>query len=89
MQPTPFRLELPELLALLEKCAGRPLPGFENRELTTSFDDLGYDSLALLECAARLQSEHHIAIPDEELMTSTTPEAMLALVNGVNSARVG
>lgn len=49
--------------------------------LDTPFMDLGYDSLALLETAARLKRDHGVAIADEDLHSLETPRALLDHVN--------
>jgi act minimal PKS acyl carrier protein len=50
--------------------------------LDTAFDDLGYDSIALMETAARISREYGTPIDDDALTPATTPRALLALVNG-------
>lgn len=49
--------------------------------LDTPFMDLGYDSLALLETAARLKRDHGVMIADEDLHALETPRALLDHVN--------
>jgi act minimal PKS acyl carrier protein len=46
------------------------------------FDDLGYDSLALLETAARIKQELGVDIPDELISELKTPRQLLVAVNG-------
>lgn len=46
-----------------------------------AFDDLGYDSLALMEMAARISQEYGISIGDEEAADFTTPMDVLVAVN--------
>ena len=50
--------------------------------LDVAFDDLGYDSIALMETAALISRETGRQIEDEDLTPSTTPRALLELVNG-------
>ncbi len=45
------------------------------------FDDLGYDSLALLETAARIEQEFGVRIPEEQITEVKTPQELLGLVN--------
>ncbi|HEX5120993.1 MAG TPA: acyl carrier protein [Pseudonocardiaceae bacterium] len=47
-----------------------------------SFDDLGYDSIALMEIAARITSTYGVPIEDDALAEATTPRLLLELVNG-------
>jgi act minimal PKS acyl carrier protein len=49
--------------------------------LDTAFDDLGYDSLALLETAGRIEREFGIRLPDSFVTDARTPRG---LVDGVN-----
>ncbi|MGH1556133.1 acyl carrier protein [Streptomyces sp. L7] len=52
----------------------------------TPFEELGYDSLALMESAARIQQDFGIRIPDDEITEVETPGALLDLVNAGLSA---
>jgi act minimal PKS acyl carrier protein len=45
------------------------------------FDDLGYDSLALLETAARIEQEFGVRIPEEQITELKTPLELRDLVN--------
>lgn len=49
--------------------------------LDTTFDDLGYDSVALLETAARITREYRVSIDDDALADVKTPRELIALVN--------
>lgn len=49
--------------------------------LDTEFDDLGYDSLALLETSGRIDREFGIQLPDSTVVESRTPRALLETVN--------
>ncbi|GHH20979.1 acyl carrier protein [Streptomyces rubradiris] len=51
--------------------------GLEGDLLDRSFEDLGLDSLAVMETAAVLQREFGIVIPDDELFDTDTPRALL------------
>ncbi|MDG4820757.1 acyl carrier protein [Asanoa sp. WMMD1127] len=46
-----------------------------------TFTDLGYDSLALLELAARVQQEYGVPMPDEALEHMQTPAETVTYVN--------
>lgn len=48
-----------------------------------TFEELGYDSLALLETNTRLKRDHGVELPDEDLTASTTPRRFLELVNAL------
>lgn len=45
------------------------------------FEDLGYDSLALLETSSRIEHEYGIRIPEDDLTEAETPNELLKLVN--------
>nr|WP_221463074.1 acyl carrier protein [Streptomyces olivoverticillatus] len=49
--------------------------------LDTPFSSLGYDSLALLEIAARIQNQYGVAIRDEDVELLATPRAVLEYVD--------
>lgn len=50
--------------------------------LDIPFEELGYDSLALMETAAAIQEEYGIVLPDEDVSEARTPRRLLGLVNG-------
>ena len=50
--------------------------------LDTDFDVLGYDSLALLETAARIMREYNVTFDDEAATSARTPRQFLKVVNG-------
>ena len=49
--------------------------------LDTEFGDLGYDSVALLEIAGRIEREYGVAIDDDTASPAGTPHALLSVVN--------
>jgi act minimal PKS acyl carrier protein len=48
---------------------------------TIPFDDLGYDSLALLETASQIEREYGVPLPDGVLADVHTPADFVRLVN--------
>lgn len=50
--------------------------------LDTDFDALGYDSLALLETAARITREYGVTLDDEAVTSARTPRQFLKFANG-------
>ncbi|WP_306365001.1 acyl carrier protein [Nocardia sp. CC227C] len=48
-----------------------------------TFEELGYDSLALIETMSRIEQEYGVSIPDEQVADLQTPRAVLSLVNKV------
>ncbi|MQY36693.1 Actinorhodin polyketide synthase acyl carrier protein [Streptomyces sp. RB17] len=82
-------MNLDDLRRILVECAGSEegLAAPEGDVLDASFEDLGYDSLALMETAARINQEFGVSIPDDEITEVETPRALLALVNeGITAA---
>jgi act minimal PKS acyl carrier protein len=48
------------------------------------FEDLGYDSLALLETAARIEREYCITLDDETASAARTPRELLKAVSAAS-----
>lgn len=74
---------LADLWAALRKCAG----DVEHVSLAdedlgeTGFNELGYDSLALIETAAYLTERLGAKLPEEALAAAATPNAFVEVVN--------
>lgn len=49
--------------------------------LDTEFEQLGYESLALLETSSRIEREYAITLDESVLADATTPRALIDLVN--------
>lgn len=49
--------------------------------LDVSFEDLGFESLALLETGARVQREFGVRLEDSTLVETLTPRALIKIVN--------
>lgn len=77
------QLTLPDLRRILEEGAGVSegadwtVPTVED----TPFDDLGYDSLALLELTAQMQQRYGVRIPDDAVTEMKTPRLALVYLN--------
>ncbi|MGW1075602.1 acyl carrier protein [Streptomyces sp. NPDC002537] len=56
--------------------------------LDTDFDALGYESLALLETASRIEREYGISLDDEIFTDHNTPRTLLAAVDASLKALV-
>jgi act minimal PKS acyl carrier protein len=75
-------IDLSDLRRLFRESAGtEPGVDLDGDIMDTAFDDLGYDSLAIMETAARITREYGVSIDDEELVIATTPRHLLELVN--------
>lgn len=55
--------------------------GLTDAALDRTFDELDFDSLAVLEIATHIQQTTGLAIPDEAVAEMTTPRAALEYVN--------
>ena len=74
-------MTLEDLRRILAECAGEGDSIDHHEDIgDVSFADLGYDSLALLETAARIEQEFAVSIPEDAVVTLRTPRAMLDLV---------
>lgn len=78
------QLTLARLVELLRECAGVD----EEVDLSgdvaeVAFDDLGYDSLALLNTAGRIERELSVKLPDGALAEAKTPAQLLEKVNAL------
>ena len=76
-------MTLEELRAILVECAGEDEEIDVSGDIAqTDFADLGYDSLALLEMASRIERTRGVRIADDLVPELRTPRAVLDLVNG-------
>ncbi len=76
-----------DLRRILADCAGEE-EGFSlSGDIRhASFGDLGYDSLALMEIAARIDHEYAVSLGEEEINERTTAQELLEKVNGLRQA---
>ncbi|MEV0381378.1 acyl carrier protein [Nonomuraea sp. NPDC050643] len=51
------------------------------------FGELGYDSLAVLEIANKIEKEYGVAIPDDLIVELETPSKLLGYVNKAGAVR--
>ncbi|MEU7742782.1 acyl carrier protein [Nonomuraea sp. NPDC049158] len=71
-----------DLRRILRECAGEDEAAELYGDISQStFDELGYDSLALMETASRVTQELAVAIPEGELASVGTPAEFVELVN--------
>jgi acyl carrier protein len=77
-------LTIEDLKRVMRSCAGEDESvDLSGDILDTSFMDLGYDSLALLEAAALIKREYGVTLGDEDLGDLENPRAFLDKVNAV------
>lgn len=73
---------LDDLVRIMRQSAGEYLEtGPAGEVAENSFDELGYDSLALLELAARIQQEFPVTMPDESIEHMKSPAQTVEYVN--------
>ncbi|MGC0380114.1 acyl carrier protein [Streptomyces sp. SAI-129] len=73
---------LTDLTRMLRESAGEEEGvDLDGDVLDVSFDELGYDSLAMLQVIGQVQREYGIRLPDETVADAGTPRALLALIN--------
>jgi act minimal PKS acyl carrier protein len=76
-----------DLRDVLSDCAGESEQGpLTADQIDLAFEELGYDSLALLETAARIDSRYGVKITDEQILELRTLRELLEVVNGVAEA---
>ncbi|ORT57121.1 acyl carrier protein [Streptomyces sp. CB03238] len=72
-------ITLAYLVSIIKECAGdSDAADLDGDILDVTFQDLGYDSLALLEVSARLQQNVGVSIPEDAM---ETPRGTLRLIN--------
>jgi act minimal PKS acyl carrier protein len=75
-------MTIDDLRKILVACAGAADGAALDGDIRdVDFDELGYDSLALMETAARIKSDFGVTIPDERIAELRTPGEILDLVN--------
>ncbi|MFJ4014369.1 acyl carrier protein [Streptomyces sp. NPDC090026] len=80
MDNQPFTLE--DLKRILREGAGADESvDFDGDILDTEFEDLGYESLALLETCGRIEREYAITLDDSVVGEVRTPRRMVEVVN--------
>jgi minimal PKS acyl carrier protein len=73
---------LDDLRTILTAVAGQDEATDLSGDITAvTFDDLGYDSLALMEMAARLSQDYGVHIDDDQVVEFKTPEDVITAVN--------
>ncbi|MEV7421612.1 MULTISPECIES: acyl carrier protein [unclassified Streptomyces] len=83
-------MDLDDLRRILVACAGQD-DGIDltGDILDTPLEELGYDSLALMESAARIKQEFGVDLTDDDVAEVGTPRALLSLVNDTAVATAG
>lgn len=74
-------MTLDDFRRILIDCAGETETELNDALLDMTFDDIGYDSLALMESAARIRQQFGVTIPEDTIHDLETPRQVLAFVN--------
>ncbi|MGW6625970.1 acyl carrier protein [Nocardia sp. NPDC055002] len=75
-------MNIEELRKILVECAGEgDLMELSGDIGNVEFEYLGYDSLAVIETASRIQREFGIVIAEEYLLDVRTPQELIDIVN--------
>lgn len=80
-----------DLRRIIVAAAGEREEGtFDGDVLEITFEELGYDSIALLETASRVEREMRVTLPDELVTEATTPRKFIDLVEErISEERLG
>ena len=71
-----------DLVVTLRDCAGEDEEiNLDGDILDVPFADLGYDSLALLNTAGRIERDCGVKLSDDVFEQASTPRALVAVVN--------
>ncbi|MGH3974850.1 MAG: acyl carrier protein [Pseudonocardiaceae bacterium] len=80
----------PDLQRTLSSCAGiDEAVNLDGPVLDTEFTELGYDSLAVLELANRVQREYRVPMPDDAPQHMITPRSTISYINTQLAAATG
>ncbi|MEU7909504.1 acyl carrier protein [Microbispora bryophytorum] len=76
---TTFTLE--NLVQIMRECAGEDdAVDLDGDVADMGFEDLGYDSLAVMETVSRISQEYRVSLPEESVSEARTPAELVALV---------
>ncbi|KAA2262590.1 acyl carrier protein [Solihabitans fulvus] len=82
------KLTIEELFQALVESAGEAETGVTPSDsLDVPFADIGYDSLALMETAARITQRTGVTVDDQQLIEAETPRQLLDLLNTAMSGQ--
>ncbi|MEI5099119.1 acyl carrier protein [Streptomyces sp. PmtG] len=75
-------MDLKELTTLLRECAGvAEGVDLDGDVIDEPFDELGYDSLAVLQVTGVIERDHEIELSDDTVAEAATPRLLLAFIN--------
>lgn len=72
------------LADIMRQCAGEDESAEQLEQVADQpFDELGYDSLALLETGARIRRDYGVELSEDDLGQVKTPQQLLDVVNAL------
>jgi act minimal PKS acyl carrier protein len=74
-------MTIDDLRAIMRKTVGEDGPDSVADFATSTFEELGCDSLALLEMSAVISYRFEVRVPDDAMVASRTPGDTVNLVN--------
>ncbi|MFF8595166.1 acyl carrier protein [Streptomyces sp. NPDC015220] len=78
------QITIDDIRRILLACAGGMEGIGPDTDITDlTFEELGYDSLALMESAAQIKQDFGVDVSDDEINEATTPKELADLVNGL------
>jgi act minimal PKS acyl carrier protein len=81
-------IELGQLVTIIRECAGDSDDyDLDGDIIDIPFDQLGYDSLALMEVMSRLKQDHGIVVSEEVVIEMKTPRGALDAINAAAGAK--
>jgi minimal PKS acyl carrier protein len=76
------QVTIDDIKRILRQCAGEADDvDLESDILDIEFQELGYDSLAMLELSSQISHEYGITLDDDVTISARTPRALLNVVN--------
>jgi act minimal PKS acyl carrier protein len=77
-----------DLIAIIRASAGEPEGGaLDGENMDVAFDDLGYDSIQLLEIAAHIERKIDIALSDNIVAETRTIRELLLVIDAAVAGR--
>lgn len=73
---------------IIQECVQENEVELTGDRMDSSFEDLGYDSLAVLEVTARINQELGVRLADEAIEKTSTPREALAAVNDALAEKI-
>jgi act minimal PKS acyl carrier protein len=83
-----MQLTLEELMKIMTECAGAAEDGAGDGGVAdATFEELGYDSIAMLEIVGRIQRDYGTRLGVSDIAELRTPRALIARVDGSAAPR--